>query len=179
MIKHYTKIADSCNIPQILYNVPSRTSCDLLPETVKHLSNHKNIVGIKEAVNDKQRINDLINISKDNDNFKILSGDDPTFCEFLQLGGDGVISVAANVIPNDISKICKAVRNNNIEEATEINKKYFNLCELLFIESNPIPVKWMLYKMGLIDNILRLPLIELDTKYHEIVSAEMIKLQLI
>ena len=179
LIKHYTKIADSCNIPQILYNVPSRTSCDLLPETVKHLSNHKNIVGIKEAVNDKQRINDLINISKDNDNFKILSGDDPTFCEFLQLGGDGVISVAANVIPNDISKICKAVRNNNNEEATEINKKYFNLYELLFIESNPIPVKWMLYKMGLIDNILRLPLIELDTKYHEIISAEMIKLQLI
>ena len=179
LIKHYTKIADSCNIPQILYNVPSRTSCDLLPETVKHLSNHKNIVGIKEAVNDKQRINDLINISKDNDNFKILSGDDPTFCEFLQLGGDGVISVAANVIPNDISKICRAVRNNNNEEATEINKNYFNLYELLFIESNPIPVKWMLYKMGLIDNILRLPLIELDTKYHEIISAEMIKLQLI
>ena len=179
LIKHYTKIADSCNIPQILYNVPSRTSCDLLPETVKHLSNHKNIVGIKEAVNDKQRINDLINISKDNDNFKILSGDDPTFCEFLQLGGDGVISVAANVIPNDISKICEAVRNNNNEEATEINKKYFNLYELLFIESNPIPVKWMLYKMGLVDNILRLPLIELDTKYHEIISAEMIKLQLI
>ena len=90
-----------------------------------------------------------------------------------------MISVAANVIPNDISKICKAVRNNNDVQATEINKKYFNLYKLLFIESNPIPVKWMLYKMGLIDNILRLPLIELDTKYHEIISAEMIKLQLI
>ena len=78
-----------------------------------------------------------------------------------------------------ISKICSAVRKNNNEEAIEINNKYINLYELLFIESNPIPVNWMLYKMGLIDNILRLPLIELDTKYHEIISAEMIKLQLI
>jgi len=87
--------------------------------------------------------------------------------------------VAANVIPNGISKICSAVRKNNNEEAIEINNKYINLYELLFIESNPIPVKWMLNKMGLIDNILRLPLIELDSKYHETISAEMIKLQLI
>ena len=113
LIQHYTKIADCSNIPQILYNVPSRTSCDLIPQTVNVLSEHKNIIGIKEAVNDKKRINDLIKISLDNQDFKILSGDDPSFYEFLKCGGHGVISVAANVIPESISKICSYTLNGD------------------------------------------------------------------
>ena len=179
LIQHYTKIADCSNIPQILYNVPSRTSCDLIPQTVSALSEHKNIIGIKEAVNDKKRINDLIKISLDNQDFKILSGDDPSFYEFLKCGGHGVISVAANVIPESISKICSYASNRDEVGAKILNDRYINLYEMLFFESNPIPVKWMLNKMGFIKNSLRLPLIELDKKYHESISAEMLKLGLI
>ena len=179
LIQHYTKIADCSNIPQILYNVPSRTSCDLIPQTVSVLSEHKNIIGIKEAVNDKKRINDLIKISLDNQDFKILSGDDPSFYEFLKCGGHGVISVAANVIPESISKICSYTSNGDEAGAKILNDRNINLYEMLFFESNPIPVKWMLNKMGFIKNSLRLPLIELDKKYHESISAEMLKLGLI
>ena len=179
LIQHYTKIADCSNIPQILYNVPSRTSCDLIPQTVNVLSEHKNIIGIKEAVNDKKRINDLIKISLDNQDFIILSGDDPSFYEFLKCGGHGVISVAANVIPESISKICSYTSNGDEAGAKILNDRYINLYEMLFFESNPIPVKWMLNKMGFIKNSLRLPLIELDKKYHESISAEMLKLGLI
>tara|TARA_B000000557_G_scaffold215316_1_gene181951 strand:+ start:251 stop:1141 length:891 start_codon:yes stop_codon:yes gene_type:complete len=179
LIEHYTKIADSVDIPQILYNVPSRTACDLLPGTSKILSEHKNIVGIKEAVNDKERIKDLIKISLSNDSFKIYSGDDPSFLKMLSLGGHGVISVAANVVPKSISSICTFYQNNEVEKAEEINNKLNNLYDLLFIQSNPMPVKWMMYKMGLIQNVLRLPLVELDKKYQEIIISEMLKLELL
>ena len=179
LIEHYTKIADSVDIPQILYNVPSRTACDLLPGTSKILSEHKNIVGIKEAGNDKERIKDLIKISLSNDSFKIYSGDDPSFLKMLSLGGHGVISVAANVVPKSISSICTFYQNNEVEKAEEINNKLNNLYDLLFIQSNPMPVKWMMYKMGLIQNALRLPLVELDKKYQEIIISEMLKLELL
>ena len=114
LIEHYTKIADSVDIPQILYNVPSRTACDLLPGTSEILSEHKNIIGIKEAVNDEERIKDLIKISLSNDSFKIYSGDDPSFLKMLSLGGHGVISVAANVVPRSISSICTSYQNNEL-----------------------------------------------------------------
>ena len=179
LIEHYTKIADSVDIPQILYNVPSRTACDLLPSTSEILSEHKNIVGIKEAVCDKDRIKDLIKISISNDNFKIYSGDDPSFLNMLSVGGHGVISVAANVVPKYISDICSFFQNNEVEKAEEINDKLKNLYDLLFIQSNPIPVKWMMYKMGLVQNSLRLPLVELDRKYQEIIISEMLKLELL
>jgi len=179
LIEHYTKIADSVDIPQILYNVPSRTACDLLPGTSEILSEHKNIVGIKEAVNDEERIKDLIRISLSNDSFKIYSGDDPSFLKMLSAGGHGVISVAANVVPKSISGICTFYQNNEVKKAEEINDKLNNLYDLLFIQSNPIPVKWMMYKMGLIQNSLRLPLVELDRKYQEIIMSEMLKLELL
>jgi 4-hydroxy-tetrahydrodipicolinate synthase len=179
LIEHYTKIADSVDIPQILYNVPSRTACDLLPGTSKILSEHKNIVGIKEAVNDEERIKDLIKISLLNDSFKIYSGDDPSFLKMISFGGHGVISVAANVVPKSISSICTFYQNNEVEKAEEINNKLNNLYDLLFIQSNPMPVKWMMYKMGLIQNALRLPLVELDKKYQEIIISEMLKLELL
>ena len=178
LIEHYLKIADSCDIKQILYNVPSRTSCDLSPDTVEILSRHENIIGIKEAVNNKERMKKLKKISELNKDFLVFSGDDETFLDLLSLGGNGVISVAANVIPKGISEICKHYANNE-NYAVELNKKYKYLYELLFIESNPIPVKWMMYKMGLIKNSIRLPLIELDQKYQENIINEMLKLELL
>ena len=179
LIQHYTKIADTVDIPQILYNVPTRTACDLHPDTAMILSKHQNIVGIKEAVNDPQRFKELISISKSNKTFRVYSGDDHSFLQFLKEGGHGVISVAANVIPKAISNICLAIRDENPESANEINKKYSELYDLLFIESNPIPVNWILFKMGLIKNFLRLPLVGLDNKYEENIMYEMLKLNLI
>lgn len=180
LIEHYIKIADECNIKQILYNVPSRTGCDILPETVEVLSKHQNIIGIKEAVNNKKRINELVKISKQSqEDFLIFSGDDESFFNLITSGGHGVISVAANVIPKSISDICKLIIEEKIKEANEINKKYQNLYDLLFIESNPIPVKWILFKMGFIQNSLRLPLVNLDKKFEENIMSEMIKLKLL
>jgi len=179
LISHYTKLANEVDIPQILYNVPSRTACDILPETVEILSTHNNIVGIKEAVDSKERIDDLISISSNNQNFQLFSGDDPSFIKMIQKGGDGVISVAANVVPNKISKICKLVEEKKHDEATFIDNTLSNLYDLLFIESNPIPVKWMLFKMNLIKNSIRLPLEELDEIYQEDIINEMLKLKLI
>ncbi len=179
LINHYTKLADEVDIPQILYNVPSRTACDLLPSSVKVLSEHNNIIGIKEAIGSEERINELIEISSENKNFLLFSGDDPTFLSLLEKGGDGVISVAANVVPNDISRICSFVVEGRNSEAIILDKKLSNLYELLFIESNPIPVKWMIYKMGLIKNSIRSPLLELDTKYQENTINEMLKLELL
>jgi 4-hydroxy-tetrahydrodipicolinate synthase len=179
LISHYTKLANEVDIPQILYNVPSRTACDILPETVEILSTHNNIVGIKEAVDSKVRIDDLIAISSNNQNFQLFSGDDPSFIKMIQKGGDGVISVAANVVPNKISEICKLVEEKKHDEATFIDNTLSNLYDLLFIESNPIPVKWMLFKMNLIKNSIRLPLEELDEIYQEDIINEMLKLKLI
>ena len=180
LIAHYEKIADSSQIKQILYNVPMRTACDLLPESVEILSEHSNIVGIKEAIDDEHRIKELINISNScSGNFSIFSGDDPTFMNSLNIGAHGVISVAANVIPKSISKICQHIRENEKDAADALNLQNANLYRLLFVESNPIPVKWMLYKMGLIKEYIRLPLIELDETFHDEIMSELNKHRLI
>ena len=179
LLAHYEKIANNVDIKQILYNVPSRTACDLKPETVSVLSEHKNIVGLKEAVDDIERIKELVKISNNSSDFAILSGDDPTFMNALIEGAHGVISVAANVIPKSISQICKLIREDNIEEAKKLNEFNNNIYRLLFVESNPIPVKWMLTNMGMIENSIRLPLIELDETYHDEILSELNKLKLI
>ena len=180
LISHYSAIADAVNISQILYNVPSRTACDLLPSTVAILSNHKNITGIKEAVADEIRIKELVAISKDvNNEFLIFSGDDPTFMKSLLLGTHGVISVSANVSPNTHSQICAAVRNGELEKAKKINDINTNLYRLMFVESNPIPVKWALYKMNMIKNSIRSPLIELDETFHDETMSELMRLKLL
>ena len=173
LIAHYEAVADSVDIPQILYNVPSRTACDLLPSSVQVLSEHKNIVGIKEALDSMDRIKELVKISSHAaNNFSIYSGDDPTFMESLALGAHGVISVAANIVPKSISHICSMVKSNNLNGAKELNFINKELFRLLFVESNPIPAKWMLYKMGLIQNAIRLPLVELDGTYQDDVMSE-------
>ena len=180
LIAHYETIADAADINQILYNVPSRTACDMHPKTVDILSSHKNIVGIKEAVDDMARIKELVDISKNSEGtFYIYSGDDPTFMESMNIGTHGVISVAANVIPKSISNICKLMKNDSFDEARLLNINNSNLYKLLFTESNPIPVKWMLFRMGLIQNSIRLPLIELDKNFHDEITSEMVKLELL
>ena len=182
LYQHYMKIADSVEIPQILYNVPSRTACDLRPETVSRLSYHPNIVGIKEAVDDPVRLDELMSIrerANDQKYFAVLSGDDPTFSEFMSTGGDGVISVAANILPSQVAKICGLNLEGHYEDAQDLNDMYRDIFELLFIESNPIPVKWMLEQMTKINSGIRLPLISLDSQYHDAIKNEMIKLKLL
>tara|TARA_Y100000741_G_scaffold168619_1_gene127701 strand:- start:714 stop:1211 length:498 start_codon:yes stop_codon:yes gene_type:complete len=165
----------------MLYNVTSRTACDLIPESVEILSKHQNIIGIKEALNDQTRMKELIKLTKDDglNCFYIFSGDDGSFLDLLMLGGHGVISVAANVVPSNISNICRDFFGDGIKISIKENKRLSNLYDLLFIESNPIPVKWMLFKMGLIENSLRLPLVNLDKKYEENIMSEMVKLKLL
>ena len=182
LFHHFIKIADSAEIPQILYNVPSRTACDLMPETVMRLANHQNIVGIKEALDSSERFSELIKISQsiaDQKNFSVFSGDDPTFNSFMANGGDGVISVAANVVPSYISQICSLNLSGQFDEAKELNSILENLYELLFVESNPIPVKWMLNKMKRIQSGIRLPLVPYNESFHEKTINEMIKLKLL
>ena len=182
LLQHFTKIADSVNIPQILYNVPSRTACDLKPETVTSLANHPNIVGIKEALDDKERLAELVSISQniiDQKHFSVFSGDDPTFNMFMANGGDGVISVAANIIPKYIARICSLNLGKQFNEAQELDLSFKNLYELLFIESNPMPVKWILHKMDKIQSGIRLPLVPFKNNFHEQTLEEMIKLKLI
>ena len=182
LYQHYIKIADAVEIPQILYNVPSRTACDLRPETVARLCSHPNIIGIKEAVDDLARLNELLSIServRDQKYFSILSGDDPTFCEFMSQGGDGVISVAANVLPKEISQICSLNLEGHLADAQELNEMFTSIYELLFVESNPIPVKWILEQMQKINSGIRLPLTTLDSQFHDAIKNEMIKLKLL
>ena len=180
LIEHYSKIADSCDIKQILYNVTSRTACDILPTTVGTLSKHENIIGIKESLDDELRIKELIEISTNHkDEFYIFSGDDPSFLNLLMMGGHGVISVAANILPKEISNICSNFFRGDSDKALEQNNKLENIYDLIFIESNPVPVKWMLSKMKMIENSVRLPLVSLDEKYRDNIHTEMLKLGLL
>jgi 4-hydroxy-tetrahydrodipicolinate synthase len=182
LFQHFIKIADSVEIPQILYNVPARTACDLRPDTVMRLASHQNIVGIKEALDSSERLSELIRISQsiaDQKNFSVFSGDDPSFSSFMANGGDGVISVAANIVPKYISQICSLNLSGQFNDAKELNLILKNLYELLFIESNPIPVKWILNKMGRIQPGIRLPLVAFNEVFHEKTMNEMIKLKLI
>lgn len=182
LFQHFIKIADSVDISQILYNVPSRTACDLKPETVLKLATHQNIVGIKEATDSSERLSELIRISNsiaDQKYFSVFSGDDPSFNSFMAKGGHGVISVAANIVPKYISQICSLNLSNQFDDAKELNSILNNLYELLFVESNPIPVKWMLNKMGRIQTGIRLPLVPLNEAFHEKTLNEMVKLKLI
>ena len=182
LIKHFSLIADSVDIPQILYNVPSRTACDILPSTVRILAKHKNIIGIKEALDDLDRVKELIKISHDMKSIKdfyIYSGDDPTFLASMELGTHGVISVVANAIPNQIASICNFALSRDFVKAREINNTYSDLYDLCFVESNPIPIKWIMYKLNKIENNIRLPLINLNETFHEKIMSEMVKLKIL
>jgi 4-hydroxy-tetrahydrodipicolinate synthase len=169
MIEHFTRVADAVSVPLILYNVPGRTAVDLLPETAVELSRHENICGIKEATGDLERVGTIR--SGAGTDFDLLSGDDATCCEFMLRGGDGVISVTANVAPRAMHELCTAARAGHSGEAHELDRVLQPLHTKLFVESNPIPVKWAVSRMGLIGPAIRLPLTELSAQYHADVLA--------
>lgn len=171
LYQHYKTIAEAVNIPQLLYNVPGRTACDMLPTTVKRLAEIDNIIGIKEAVGDINRIRELLEFA--NDDFAIYSGDDATALELILLGGKGTISVTANVAPQAMHEMCHLALSGNRDEAEAINQNLMSLHQNLFVEANPIPVKWALNKMGLIPEGIRLPLTVLSEEYHDIVTQAM------
>jgi 4-hydroxy-tetrahydrodipicolinate synthase len=171
LYEHYKKIADEVDIPQILYNVPGRTSVDMLPDTVYRLSGHPNIIAIKEASGNLERSKQLL--TQCSDNISIFTGDDKTSVRDLLLGFKGNISVTANIAPLDMHKMCKFAIDGNADEANKINSKLDILHDNLFIESNPIPVKWALNRMGLIKKGIRLPLTWLDSKYENILEESL------
>lgn len=162
---HFRHIAEAVAIPQILYNVPGRTVCDMLPETVERLARIDNIIGIKEATGDLQRAREVLDrVPAD---FLVYSGDDATAVELMLMGGKGNISVTANVAPRAMADLCSAAMAGQAEAARAINDRLMPLHKALFIESNPIPVKWALHEMGLIPDGIRLPLTWLSPRCHE------------
>lgn len=168
MYLHYKAIAESTDLPQILYNVPGRTGSDLKPETIGRLSKIENIVGVKEATGDLSRLPLIKQLA--GEDFIFLSGDDATGLEAMKLGAQGVISVTNNVAAADMAKMCELALAGKFEEAEAINRRLMALHHDLFIEANPIPVKWAAYKLGLISEPnLRLPLTTLSESAQPVV----------
>ncbi len=153
---HYKAIAEAVDIPQILYNVPGRTACDMLPETIGRLAELDNIVGVKEATGDLDRVPVLRQLC--GDGFALYSGDDATAREFILRGGNGDVSVTANLVPARMHRMCMAAIEGDAGLAAEIDGELALLHAKLFVESNPIPVKWALAEMGMIPRGIRLPL---------------------
>jgi len=157
---HYTAVAETVDIPQILYNVPGRTACDMQPETVMRLAQVKNIIGIKEATGNIERAKFLIENTPEE--FAIYSGDDGTAIELILAGGQGNISVTANVAPAKMSELCHLGLEGKADDARALQAELMPLHTAMFTEANPIPVKWAMYEMGLCDAGIRLPLTPLS-----------------
>lgn len=168
---HYKAVAEAVDIPQILYNVPGRTACDMLPETIARLSSIPNIVGVKEATGDLERLSRLKSLCPDD--FDLFSGDDASACEFMLRGGHGDISVTANVAPRLMEEMCAAALSGRRDEAIAINERLDPLHRGLFVQSNPIPVKWAVTEMGLSSRGIRLPLTWLTQEAQPRVRAAM------
>ena len=168
---HFEAIAANSRIPVLLYNVPTRTACDILPATVARLSEVPRIVGIKEAIGDGARVRDLV--ASCGTEFKILSGDDLSARDAIGLGASGVISVTANVAPRAMADMVAAALRGDRAGATQIDQRLVALHRNLFVESNPIPVKWAVQQMGLIKGGIRLPLTPLSAAYYEQVREAM------
>ena len=177
LYQHFAAIAAAVDIPQILYNVPGRTSCDMSNDTVLRLASIKNIVGIKDATGGIERGTDLL--LRAPKEFAIYSGDDATGMALMLLGSHGVISVTANVAPKLMHEMCVAAMTGNVKKACEINAKLFALHQKLFIEANPIPVKWVLQQMGLIKMGIRLPMVNLSPQFHDVLRAAMRQAELV
>lgn len=165
LYQHFKAIAEAVDIPQILYNVPGRTGCDIANDTTLRLAAIPNIVGIKDATGNIERGTDLLRRAPAD--FAVYSGDDASSLALMLLGGHGTISVTANVAPKLMHEMCAAAFAGNLAEARDINRKLFPLHQKLFIEANPIPAKWVLVEMGLIKQGIRLPLTPLATQHHE------------
>lgn len=171
LYQHFAAVAQAVDIPQILYNVPGRTGCDISNDTALRLAQVDNIVGIKDATGSIERGTDLIlRAPKD---FAIYSGDDATGLALMLLGGHGVISVTANIAPKQMHNMYIATKSGQLAEACKINAKLFGLHQKLFVEANPIPVKWILQEMGLIKSGIRLPLVNCSARYHDDLRSAM------
>lgn len=177
LYQHFSQIAANVAIPLILYNVPSRTACDLLPETVARLAHISNIVGIKEATGNMTRLQQILRACENS--LDVFSGDDETAASWLLAGAKGVISVSSNVAAKKMAKLCDAAMDNDSSTCLRINEQLMPLHKLLSVESNPIPSKWALSKMGLIKNELRLPLTPLSEQHHQALSQVLHELELV
>jgi 4-hydroxy-tetrahydrodipicolinate synthase len=171
LYRHFTAIADAVGIPLILYNVPGRTACDLLPETVGRLSMHPRIAGIKEATGSVERGEQVLRVSRPG--FLLLGGDDPTAARLMRVGACGVISVTANVAPRAMHQMCVAALRGAHDEAARIDATLAPLHAKLFVEPNPIPVKWAVHRLGLVGEAIRLPLVPLTEANRPVVEAAM------
>lgn len=169
MVRHFSAIADAVEKPVMLYNVPGRTVADMLPATVARLAEHENIFGIKEATGNIERLKEIRALV--DPSFRLYSGDDFTVLDFLREGGHGVVTVSGNVVPKAMAQLCRLAREERFDEAEALDATLQPLNKALFAESNPIPVKWALAQMGLMDGYLRLPLTEYDTTHHESMRA--------
>jgi len=169
LYRHFSTIAGNVDLPILLYNVPGRTVADLGTDTVLRLAEVPNIVGLKDATSDLVRHVDLIRRLPRGKDFALYSGNDDTALAFMLLGGHGVISVTANVAPKAMSEMCAAALSGDLATARAINTRLLNLNVKLFVEANPIPVKWAMARMGLLQDSLRLPLSPLSPQFHDVV----------
>lgn len=170
LYQHFKAIAESTDLPQILYNVPSRTGCDMLPPTIARLAKIKNIVAVKEATGNLSRVSQ-IQVLLDDEDFILLSGDDASSLDFMQLGGRGVISVTANVAAQEMAQLCHLAAQGNFAEARRLNQRLMPLHQDLFVEPNPIPVKWACKALGLMaTDTMRLPMLPLTDAARPVVE---------
>jgi 4-hydroxy-tetrahydrodipicolinate synthase len=176
LFQHYSHIAHAVPIPIILYNVPGRTACDLLPETVARLAHISNIIGIKEATGNMTRLQQILRDAKSLD---VFSGDDITAASWMLAGAKGVISVTANVAAKPMAKMCDAATDGDSANCLRLHEQLLPLHKLMFVESNPIPAKWAAQRMGLINNEIRLPLTSLSEVHHQPIEQALQSLQLI
>jgi len=171
LYRHFSAIANAVEKPVMMYNVPGRTVADMLPETVARLAGHDNIFGIKEATGNIDRlraIQDLVD-----EDFKLYSGDDFTVLPFIRQGGDGVVTVSGNVAPRQVARLCELALNGDFDAAADLDRTLQPLNEALFAESNPIPVKWAVSRMGLMQPYIRLPLTPFSAEFHDKMLAAM------
>lgn len=176
LYQHYAAIAHAAAVPQILYNVPSRTACDLLPETIKRLAQISNIIGIKEATGNMDRVREIL--TDCDGRIDVYSGEDKTALELMLLGGKGVISVTANVAPTLMQEMCQAALSGEHDKARALDARLQPLHQALFVEANPIPVKWALNEIGKTGSGIRLPLTPLSEQYHEQVRMTLRQLEI-
>lgn len=169
MYQHFKKIAESVDLPVILYNVPGRTVADMSNETILRLAQVAGIVGVKDATGNIGRGTDLIRLAPSS--FAVYSGDDATAFALMLYGGKGNISVTANIAPRAMHALCVAAMNGNLSQVIELNNKLLPLHNKLFVEPNPVPLKWAMMEMGLIESGMRLPLVPLDVAHHAVVRA--------
>lgn len=171
MYRHFSAIADAVDKPIMMYNVPGRTVADMLPDTVARLARHSNIFGIKEATGSIERLAQIQ--ARVDDDFMLYSGDDFTVLGFIEQGGHGVVTVSGNVAPREMAKLCRLARDGDHDAAKAIDDALQPLNDALFVESNPIPVKWAVAQLGLIEPHIRLPLTGFSTEHHDAMRSAM------